>query len=349
MPNIKTDKKTLIDKYRQMIQLNISDFLNGYAHLNGQRNMNMSKLDIARAGMTIGFPKTKTAIQELGIFRFLELYFRTQSYIKRQNNYYELKSVFCALDSSEKKTISYFFGQAFTKLFAEKYLNCFQVDNFENHKPNVSFIATNNKFIPKHQLYNFNKTPKEPDLIGFATGGVHILEAKGYSSGFNGRVLQHAINQVSIINNVNGRKPLTKTACLFDLSGNPIIGTIIDPDTPCANFDIEFNQDRFISNYYQIFNLGKQKSRRTYWEFEIGKRKFSGFRLFDHMYPTYFFGVDSKIFEQINRGSSKIDFDNNEYNLGNYNDFENISIGPDGIIFLRANHRRYKIESKYWA
>jgi len=332
-----------------MIQLNISDFLNGYAHLNGQRNMTISKLDIARAGMTIGYPKTITAIQELGIFRFLELYFRTQSYIEKQNNYYELKSVFSALDSSEQKTISFFFGQAFTKLFAEKYLNCFQVDNFGNHKPNVSFIRTNNKFIPKHQLYNSNKTPKEPDLIGFARGGVHILEAKGYSSGFNGGVLQHAINQVSIINNVNGRKPLTKTACFFDLSGNPIIGTIIDPDAPNANIDIEFNQDRFISNYYRMFNLEKQNSRRTYWEFEIGKSKFSGFRLFDHNYPRYFFGVDSKIFEQINRGSSKIDFDKNEYDFGSYNDFENISFGPDGIILLRTDHGRHKIERKYWA
>lgn len=331
-----------------MIQLNISEFINGYAYLNGQRDMSVSKLDIARAGMTIGYPKTIAAIQDLGIFRFLELYFRTQSYIEKQNNYYQLKPVFSVLDSSEQRTISYFFGQAFTKLFAEKYLNCVQVDNFGNHKPNVSFLRTNKNFIPKHQLFNSNKTPKEPDLIGFARNGVHILEAKGYSSGFNGGVFQHAINQVSIINNVNGRQPLTKTACFFDLSGNPIIGTIIDPDTPSANIDIEFNQDKFISNYYQMFNLEKQ-NRRTYWEFEIGKNKFSGFRLFDLMYPRYFFGVDSKIFEQINSGSSKIDFDNSEYDLGNYkSDYENISLGPDGIILLKPNYLRHKIERKYW-
>jgi hypothetical protein len=258
--------------------------------------------------------------------------------------------VFSALDNSEQRTISYFFGQAFTKLFAEKYLNCFQVDNFGNHKPNVSFIKTNNNFIPKHQLYTSNKTPKEPDLIGFAQNGVHILEAKGYSSGFNGGVMQHAINQVSIINNVNGSQPLTKTACFFDLSGNPIIGTIIDPDTPDSIIDIEFNQEKFISNYYQIFNLEKQKYRKTYWEIEIGKNKFSGFRLFDQMYPRYFFGVDSGIFEQVNSYSSKIELDNNKYDLESYIlENENISVGPDGIILLKTAHHRQNFERKYWA
>ena len=331
-----------------MIRLNISDFINGYTHLNGHRDLIISKLDIARAVMTIGYPKSIAAIQDLGVFRFIELYFRTQSYIEKQNNYYQLKPIFGALDSSEQRTISYFFGQAFTKLFAEKYLNCYQVDSFSNHKPNISFIRTNNNFIPKQQLFNYNKTPKEPDLIGFASNGVHILEAKGYSSGFNGGVFQHAINQVSIIKNVNGKQPLTKTACFFDLSGNPIIGTIIDPDTQSTNIDIVFNQDEFISNYYQMFNLVKQKYRRTYWEFEIGKNKFSGFRLFDFMYPRYFFGVDSKIFEQINLGSKKIDFDNNEYDLGSYNnDYENISLGPDGIILFKIDNHRHNIERKY--
>jgi hypothetical protein len=336
-----------------MIQLDISDFINGYAHLNGQRDMVVSKFDIARAGMTIGYPKMLNAINDLGFFRFLELYFRTHAYIEKQNNYFQLKPVFSLLDSSERKTISYFLGQAFTKLFAEKYLDCYQVDNFGNHRPNVNFVRNNKIFVPKHQLYNSDKAPREPDLIGFARNGVHILEAKGYSSGFNGSVLQHAINQVSIINNVNGTPPLTKTACFFDLSGNPFVGTIIDPDTPTSFIDIEFEQDKIISNYYQMFNLEKQRGRKTYWELEFGDNKFAGFRIFDIMYPRYFFGVDLKIFEQIN-SSQNIKFDNNntKYNYEsydrNYNN-ENVSIGPDGIILLKTNHNRHNIERKHWA
>lgn len=332
-----------------MIQLNISEFVNGYANINGQRDLTMSKLDIARAGMTIGYSKTIDAIRDFGIFRFLELYFRTHTYIEKNNNYFQLKPIFNALDSSEQRTISYFFGQVFTKLFAEKYLDCYQVDNFGNHKPNVSFTGNKNRFVPKRQLFNSDKKPKEPDLIGFARNGVHILEAKGYSSGFKGGVFQHAINQVSIINKVNGSQPLTKTACFFDLSGNPIIGTITDPDTPTTSIDIEFDQDKFISNYYQIFNLKKQKFRKTYWEFEIGNNKFAGFRLFDMMYPRYFFGVESKIFEQVNSGSSKIEFNYENYNLGSYiREYEDISLGPDGIILINTNKYRHKIEKKEW-
>jgi hypothetical protein len=328
-----------------MIELKISKFINSYNKINGQQNMIVSKLDIARAAMTIGYPKTLDAIQDFGIFRFLELYFRTQSYLEKYNNYFQLKPIFHLLDSSEQRTISYFFGQAFTKLFAEKYLDCYQVDNFGNHKHNVSLIESNIKFVPKHQLYNSEKKPKEPDLIGFARNGVHILEAKGYSSGFNGSVLQHAINQVSVINQVNGRKPLTKTACFFDLSENPIKGTIIDPDSNLKNIDINFNHDAFISDYYQIFNLEKHNFRKTYWEVEIGNNRFSGFRLFERMYPRYFFGVDSKIFEQVNRGISKIEFENKKYDLF---DYENISIGPDGILLLKTSPFRHIIEKKLW-
>jgi hypothetical protein len=326
-----------------MIRLNISDFPPSHNHINGTDDMVVNKFDIARAGMVIGYPKLSIAIFSLGVFRFLELYFRTETYLEKSNNFYQLKPIFHLIDSSEQKAISYFFGQAFAKLFAEKYLNCDQVDNFGNHKGNVTFNNNGKKFVPKHNLYNSTKNPKEPDLIGFSNGGLHILEAKGYSSGFKGSEFQHAINQVSIVDKVNGIKPITKTACFFDLSGNPIIGTVKDPDSPNSSIDINFDKEAFIFNYYQLFNL-KKLNRKTYWEVKIGDNKFAGFRLFNTMYPRYFWGVDIDIFEQINNGE-KLEFKKKFYKYEN----ENMSIGPDGIIFMETNIREYEIERKYWA
>jgi hypothetical protein len=79
--------------------------------------MVVNKFDIARAGMVIGYPKLSIAIFSLGVFRFLELYFRTETYLEKSNNFYQLKPIFHLIDSSEQKAISYFFGQAFAKLF----------------------------------------------------------------------------------------------------------------------------------------------------------------------------------------------------------------------------------------
>jgi len=313
-----------------MIDLKISDFPPPYTHINGHQNLVVSKYDIARAGMTVGYPKLLNAISTLGVYRFLELFFRTRAYLEIHNNSYQLNPIFFLLDSSEQKTISYFFGQALTKLFAEQYLNCDQVDDFRNHVGNISFLKSGQKFRPKKQLYNSNKTPKEPDLIGFSGNDYHILEAKGYSSGFNGSVFQHAINQVSIIGQVNGKQPLTKTACFFDLSGNPFLGRIQDPDDETMNIDIEFDKKAFLNNYYNLFNLEKLK-RRSYWTFTFNGNEFAGFRLFDAMHPHLLFGVDYDLFKQIN-SNGIIDFKKKEYESIKGNQYA--SVGSDGIIFI---------------
>lgn len=327
-----------------MIELKISDFPKPYNHINGNGKLNISKLDIARAGMTIGYPKLSYAIRTLGFSRFLELYFRSYAYIEKQNNHYLLNKTFYSLDSSEQRTITYFLGQSFTKLFAEKYLNCIHVDNLKNHKSNVIFTKNKNSFTPKIQLYNSSKTPGEPDLIGISNTDYHILEAKGYASGFKKSEFQHAINQVSIVDKINGQIPITKTACFFDLS-NMFNGIIRDPDNEYKNINIEFEQDQFLKNYYNLFNLGLH-SRKSYWTVQIKNQSFSGFRLFDAMYPRLFFGVDSKIFNQVNTNSDiEIDFQQENASKGD----QRFSIGPDQIILIETfNNRQLGIEKRNW-
>lgn len=328
-----------------MINLNISDFPPPFQHINGQKRLRVNKFDIARAGMTVGYPKLTQAISGLGIFRFLELYFRTRAYIDIRNHNYQLNPIFFSLDSSEQKTISYFFGQALTKLFAERFLKCSQVDNFKNHKGNIYFLKNRQIFCPKRQLYNSDKTPKEPDLIGFSDSDYHILEAKGYSSGFVGSAFQHAINQVSIVGQVNGKDPVTKTACFFDLSGNPFKGIIQDPNDENINIDITFDKNEFLRNYYSLFSLSKIR-RPSYWTLEINGNEFAGFRMFNAMRPQLLFGVDIDIFEQINSNTKgAFDFTEKEYELDRKNEYQ--SIGPDGILLIDTlRNRNLRVERK---
>ncbi len=336
-----------------MITLDISDYKGNFGHLNGKgQQFPFTRFDISRAFMSIGFPKLGTAIAQLGMYRFAELFFRSRAYLTLHNGNFQLKPVYYSLDPSEQRTISYFLGQAFTKLYAEKKLNCTWVDNVHNHKNIMSFNNTATTFTPKKQLYKTKKTAKEPDLIGFESNrDTHILEAKAYSSGFNGGEFQHAINQVSSINNVNGKPPATKTACFFDLSTNPFNGQIVDPDDEAKSIDIEFPIDTWIYNYYSMFNLEYLK-RRTFWEFDTGKFQFAVFRVYFPFHPLIYFGVERNIFEQVNseqKAIERFEIPTSQIEIDK-DDIKEYSIGSDGIILLQTDRptpmgRKIK---KYW-
>ncbi|WJH36867.1 hypothetical protein N6H14_14890 [Paenibacillus sp. CC-CFT747] len=76
--------------------------------------------------------------------------------------------------------------------------------------------------------------------------------------------MQHAINQVSQVQLINGVKPETKVACYFDMS-EKINGTIIDPDDmDSLGVSIDLDIEDVILHYYRFFieedlgNLFKQ-------------------------------------------------------------------------------------------
>lgn len=326
-----------------MIDLNISNYTGSFAHLNNtnanNQQMNFSTFDITRAFMTVGYPKLITAIRELGVFRFAELFFKARAYITHDNGFYKLSDLYYLLDPSEQRSISYFFGQAFTKLYAEQKLNCIIVDNIHNHKGSILFNDSPTTFTPKLNLFTTKKVSKEPDLIGIQNDkNVHILEAKAYSSGFNGGEFQHAINQVSRINLVNGIVPLTKTACFFDMSGHPIVGKIVDPDDETKNINIDYDNDKFLSNYYSIFKLDNL-TRYTFWELDTGKNRYALYRVMHPFTPLIYFGVEMDIFEQLNSEKS-IDISkktNKEISGIDKSIYPEYSLGADGILLLSTN------------
>lgn len=320
-----------------MIKLDINGYSGNFVNLNGNNiDFNFNRLDVARAVITIGFRKYLPAIQHIGKFRFLEILNKTFAYLDFQNGNFFLNNLYRSLDASEKRVISYFYGQGFTKLYAERSLNCDFVDHISNHKTNIAFHTLNTISTPKIIL-----DPKlkyegllEPDLLGIdRNNNFHILEAKGSSSGFKLDVLQKAINQVSIINNVNGLQPITRTACFFDMSNIPIRGTIQDP--PGSKLiDIQMNIEMFKIDYYSpilyyiLFN-----EERTY-RFTIDKVEFILVRIPNEAFENLYIGLHFHIFEDIIYKKEKVKIIDFEGVTFKSEEILEYSLGPDGILFI---------------
>jgi len=281
-----------------MIELDISHFSGSYASLNGNAQpFSVSKFDIGRAIITIGYLSIFRAFRQTNFFRILELLSKPLAYFEVLNNSLVLNSTFHGLEKTEKVINSFYFGQAFTKLFAENKLKCIWVDNVQNQTANIIYNMSNVSFTPKLKLNSTNDAGSEPDLIGFGTNNnFHVMEAKGYSSGYNVTEHQKAINQVSRVTTVNGISPDTRDACFFDLSGNPIKGNIIDPENNESLFNIEFKVNDFLSSYYSIFNFDLEKLDRPLWKLKANNYEFLVFQI---GYPYIFLGVYLELYENV--------------------------------------------------
>jgi hypothetical protein len=314
-----------------MINLDISNYTAQYAHLNGQKTQNIKPFDLARAMVTVG-QGSWTDVCNLGIYRIGELICKALAFSKLDSGNLVLQDRFHNLNQSEKATVSYYFGQGLTKLYAESFFKIkwlFHVDDY------TSSIQFNTKGFAASKLTvgKAKKTAQRPDLIGIEQTNVsHIFEAKGNSGGYHLSVMQHAINQVSQVRTYNGVAPVTRAACYFDLSCVPIKGIIIDPEDDENGIDIKFNEEAAILKYYSFF---RENSQRFNVNFQFGKYEFL---ITPVGVPNIYFGFDKRL---LNMKPAEILLS------GLYNEdsifptiensqFSEVSLGLDGLILINA-------------
>ncbi len=320
-----------------MINLEISDFKAPFLGLNGNHILNINRMDLARALVTVGRNSWGDVYQQ-GLFRIGELICKAFAFSKMESGNLCLNDSFYSLNQSEKVTVSYYFGQALTKLFAEHKLNVPWLLHIDG-VPDISFhnkgTATSKKIIHKTK-----KNAKSPDLYGLSgKNRVHILESKGNSGGYSLEIMQHAINQVSQVDTYNGVQPLTKTACYFDLSTEPIKGIIIDPDNDGLGIDIEMNEEKPLDNFYSFF---KKNSNYFNTPIKIGN---DNYLMAAIGIPSLFFGFNERI---LNLESSYL-LKNGLYNEGELLEINksnlntSFSIGSDGIILIDNFHDFIKV------
>lgn len=272
--------------------LNASNFTGKYSHLNNKKlTLNISRLGLARCVMTAGC-NGRRAILNRGILRHCYLGAMVLSNTTNTPKGLALDDAFHALDMSEKIPISYHLGMGLTKAFSEQHLNIPWLSHISAFKNSIRW---NGKPIaPKLILYKTKKHAREPDLIGYDSNGrPHVLESKGYSSGFSGSELQHAINQVSQVNTIAGVTPETRTACFHDLSGYAFKSRIVDPEGPDLHgLTVEWDLHSALESYYSIFNS---------LEGQLVQRQFRKHKYFviPIIKPDIYFGIDADVLEML--------------------------------------------------
>jgi hypothetical protein len=315
-----------------MIHLEISNYSNRYAHLNGRQTQNISPLDLARGIVTVG-KGSWAYVFNSGIFRIGELICKALAFSKIENGNLMLHNRFFNLTQSEKTTTSYYFGQGLTKLYSEKFLKVKWLLHVDDVGNAIQF-HTHGTATSKCAVGTTTKTAKSPDLIGIKQKNVsHIFEAKGNSNGYYTSIMQHAINQVSQVATYNGTPPVTRTACYFYLSRTQILGIIIDPEDDKYGMDIELKEEAAISEYYSFFkeykNLFLNELRYNQYNFlatQVGV-------------PNIFFGFDKRILkmsasEILEKGLYP---DDTIFEFKNSAEYKEVSLGLDGIILVNIN------------
>ena len=273
-----------------MINLEISNYNSPFNSLNGQSTQDIKPFDLARAIVTVG-KSSWTDVFNSGIYRIAELICKALAFTKLDHGNLTLHNRFHALNQSEKATVSYYFGQGLTKLYAEKHFNIKWLFHVDDYSSSIQFTTrgiANSKII----IGNTKRTAYRPDLIGIKQSNIsHIFEAKGNSGGYDLGVMQHAINQVSQILTYNGLAPETRAACYFDLSGIPIKGIIIDPEGDENGIDIKFDEESAIQKYYSFFIENSQRFSNPI--------QYGGYEFLTTPVgvPSLFFGFDKRLLE----------------------------------------------------
>lgn len=211
--------------------------------------MYLTKADIARAFLQIGFRTYKNVTSTYSVHRIREIYNKSQAYVEEHAGLLALNEDYFQVEQSEKTGISYFLGQALTALFAERFLDCAWVNHYKNFTGRLSETPAR-KTRPKIAVSNPPFSFREPDLLGYqAKGKIHLLEAKFYRS-FRQSVFAKAVYQLSRVNTLDGYAPESRSVCYFQGSRKQIIGTIVDPEEEVDAFDYQFNSQAFFSSYY---------------------------------------------------------------------------------------------------
>lgn len=234
------------------ITYDASRFPPGYASINGSgQSLLLNRIQLAHAVMTVGC-SGYGMFRDRGFWRMAQLLCMTYSSVESVKSKLCLSDAYQHLEKSEKDGISYSLGMGLAKVFAEQLLLI----------PWLSHVKDNPALVPpapkprapaKCIVGKGKKAVDLPDLVGRDLNGVyHLFEAKGSSGGLSKARLQHAIDQVSQVNSVNGVPPGTRVACYGELSRAGIHVHLVDPDDE-NGVKLQLSESLFLKDYYHLF------------------------------------------------------------------------------------------------
>lgn len=343
------------------MQLQFEDFKGNYAYLNGSKKMKITRMDLCRCVMQVGY-KNYFSYMFSSLYKRLELFFMVMANVKYCNGELMFKNAYYLLDQSEKVGISYQIGQGLTKAVAEEYFDVPWVAHFSVMKKS-GYQFNDGGAIKKTIVQNLKKG-KEPDLIGYdKKGQIHLFESKGTAKNkMPDDNAQKAINQVShyiSVTDLNGNTKdfVTRNACLFTYNSG-LQGRIIDP----SKDDNEIDTESAIGYMYCIYNY--------YYDFLYNYKRLDTIREAGRTWCGYTFSIDNKklfwgidssyinfLYEQFsnirlrnkkdiwekdieNKNKEVLAFlsENGIKHKLSINNNDDISVGSDGFILIKLNN-----------
>lgn len=200
-------------------QVECQGFVGDYLSINGTRSLSPTKLDVIRSVITIGAQGAWGIVLGVrGFIHRLSIGISTISFLENRDGKVCISDSFSNLDGSEKSAISFWYGQAFTKITMELILGV----------PHLSYV---DKLINSGIIQTTGSSRNRPDFVGIDRNYKwHVVEAKGRSGVLDSKLINYAKRQAEMIKNINGEFRDTASVCGVSLKKCPLDVILVDPD-----------------------------------------------------------------------------------------------------------------------
>ncbi|HEU5068229.1 MAG TPA: hypothetical protein VFT61_08595 [Sphingomicrobium sp.] len=240
---------------RQPGRLTFSGFsTTDYPGLNGVRPLSVTKLEIERSILMVGYPTARDSRAIGGPWRARLLSALVEGYLTPT---LATTRYFRALEPSERVSMTFLLAQAFTHWVADTHMQV-PILIHVSGTSNYSVAATTS---PGKPGAGTQKNKSRPDFFGIAAGEFHVFESKGRSlpAGPSGRsasvanaLLPSALAQVSRVATVNGMVPKTRTAAAWIFRQSGSHGFVQDPPSTAIAYDVTFDVTEALLRYYRL-------------------------------------------------------------------------------------------------
>lgn len=240
------------------LDLQVGGFSGSYAHLNSLTTFRARWLDIARHIMCLEAEHTRFGSSDW-------LLAHNQAFLAAlQLFHFNLMPRYGFLWKPQTRlgTTSNVAGEAFTRSFAYENLKASKVYQLDcAHWIKTNYGHTGAKTKPGGPISAKTGRRHRPDLVAVTAAGFHLLEAKGASNrrrvpiGTVERQLADGLVQVSRIRGLNGRSPVTRTACSFAFDGRGSWGSVWDPPEEIQSYDLDVDFPALVRRGYAAFPI----------------------------------------------------------------------------------------------
>lgn len=226
-----------------IVQVTCRNFVSPYTKTNGNHLRNVSRLALLRAIITLGAQRYSDVFS-LGVrslrYRF-GIWNSVDSHLVQTADGLCLHHSFKALDGSEQRPLTYWYGMAMAKIVADTELG-------------IPWLAHVDRMRESGALATSTTSNRRGDLVGKGKNSDwHVIEAKGRSNPYPRSLITSAKDQSSNIKYINGQQPETCSACITALHTRPISILLEDPPPIDAGEDEHWQIDAsaFFEQYYR--------------------------------------------------------------------------------------------------